>query len=73
MNGQLTALETVESHDVSPELTKGFGFKVYGGEEWEGLVSREQFAPAASVCSWSKSPAGTAAAGEVWVMVQRDT
>lgn len=80
--GKWTAVETVESHDVSPELTKGFGFKVYGGEGREGLVSKEQFGPPASVCYWSKSPAGTAAAGEVQrskgtpeglLMVQRDT
>lgn len=62
----MTALETVASHDASPELTRGFGFKIYKGEEQEELVSREQFAHPASVCYWSETPAGTAAAGEAW-------
>lgn len=62
----MTATEMVASHDASPELTRGFGFKIYKGEEQEELVSREQFAHPASVCYWSKTPAGTAAAGEAW-------
>ena len=40
----MTALETVASHDASPELTRGFGFKIYKGEKQQELVSREQFA-----------------------------
>lgn len=55
MNGQVTALETVESHDTSPKLTREFGLEVYEEEELEGLVSREQLAPSASVCYWFKT------------------
>lgn len=51
----MTALETVESHDTSPKLTREFGFEVYEEEELEGLVSREQLAPSASVCYRSKT------------------
>ena len=36
MNGQVTALETVESHDAFPELTKGFGFQVFGKRSGKG-------------------------------------
>ena len=32
----MTALETVESHDAFPELTKGFGFKVSGKRSGKG-------------------------------------
>lgn len=62
----MTALETVESHDASPELTREFGFKVYEGEEQEGLVSREQCAPSASVCYWSKTQQARLLLGRQW-------
>lgn len=50
----MTALETEQSHDTPPELMRGFGIEVSEVEEQERLVSREQFAPFAQVCCWSK-------------------
>lgn len=59
----MRALEREASCAASPELTRGFGFKICKGEEQKELVSREQFAHPASVCSWSNAPAGAAASG----------